>query len=78
MFRAAKKPFEVEVSLNGKEVKVKALHNNVSDSLLYRTLARCEEFLAQVFLQEQQVKDAYPVLVRFFKGRGWNVSEIVA
>lgn len=75
MFRAAKNPFEVEVYLNGQEVKIKPLHVNAQQSLLYRTLARCEEFLAQVFLQEQQVKDPYPVLISFLKGRGWSIHE---
>lgn len=75
MFRAVKKPFEVEVYLKGEEVKIKPLHLTAQQSLLYRTLARCEEFLAQVFLQEQQVKDPYPVLISFFKGRGWSITE---
>lgn len=73
MFHAVKKPLQVEVSLIGETVRVKPLTNNSAEGLICRTMARCEEFLAQMFLQEKQV--SYAGLKYFFKQRGWRITE---
>ena len=73
MFRAVKKPLQVEVTLKGQTVRVKPVYKNSSEGLICRTMARCEEFLAQMFLQEQQGN--YHGLKSFFQQRGWRVVE---
>ena len=75
MFRALKSPLQVEVSLKGEKVMVKPIAINETEKLLYRTLARCEEFLAQVFLQEKAPAISYAGLKKFFRQRGWQVVE---
>ena len=75
MFRAVKKPLEIEVTYDGEKVRVKPLRVKPGEGIVHRTLARCEEFLAQVFLQEQAAPVPYPRLVGFFKQRGWAISE---
>ena len=75
MFRAVKTPLQVEVSLRGEKVLVKPVGIVETEKLLYRTLARCEEFLAQVFLQEHASVFSYDRLKSFFKQRGWKVVE---
>lgn len=75
MFRAVKQPLQVEVSLKGEKVRVKPLANNEKEGLVCRTLARCEEFLAQVFLQEKAPRIPYAGLKSFFIQRGWQVVE---
>jgi hypothetical protein len=78
MFRAVKNPLEVEVTFDGQNVSVKPLHVTQAEGLVSRTLARCEEFLAQTFLQEQPHRDTYRSLVNFFKGRGWYIKESIS
>lgn len=73
MFHAMKKPLQVEVSLVGKTVRVKPLSTDSTEGIIYRTMARCEEFLAQMFVQERQV--SYAGLKSFFKQRGWRITE---
>jgi len=75
MFLAVKKPLQVEVSLKGKKVLVKPVGISETEKLVYRTLARCEEFLAQVFLQEKAPVVSYAGLKSFFRQRGWKVME---
>ena len=75
MFRAVKKPLTVEVTYDGEKVRVKPVKMKPEEGIVYRTLARCEEFLAQMFLQEQSASVAQPNLVGFFKQRGWAVME---
>lgn len=75
MFRAVKKPIQVEVTLRGEKVCVKPVAISESEKLLCRTLARCEEFLAQVFLQEKAPSVSYARLKNFFRQRGWQVVE---
>ena len=75
MFHAVKKPLQVEVSLRGEKVIVKPIGISETEKLLYRTMARCEEFLAQVFLQEKAPVVSYAGLKNFFKQRGWKVVE---
>lgn len=74
MFRAVKSPYEMEVTLTGSTVHVKPLQADRDQGLIERTLARCEEFLAQVFLQEHASKDKLANLVLHFKNRGWQVQ----
>ena len=73
MFRAIKQPLQVEVSLIGETVRVKPLLKNNTEGIIHRTMARCEEFLAQMFIQERQV--SYAGLKHFFKQRGWHITE---
>lgn len=73
MFCAEKSPYRVEVSFDGKQVHVKPLEVDERKGLVSRTLARCEEFMAQVFLQERRPKDALMDLTHFFRQRGWNI-----
>jgi hypothetical protein len=73
MFLAVKKPLQVEVSLIGETVRVKPLNTNKAEGIIYRTMARCEEFLAQMFLQEKE--GSYTGLKNFFKQRGWHIAE---
>ena len=73
MFCAVKNPYKVAVSFDGEQVRVKPLNATSSEGLVYRTLARCEEFLAQVFLQERRPKDAIKGLTAFFRQRGWDI-----
>jgi hypothetical protein len=75
MFRAVKKPLEVEVTFDGQKVHVKPLKIKQGESIVYRTLARCEEFLAQMFLQEQSSSVGHRGLVGFFQQRGWAITE---
>lgn len=75
MFRAVKQPLQVEVTLNGEKVRVKPVAIKETEKLLYRTIARCEEFLAQVFLQEKAPSVSYARLKSFFRQRGWQVVE---
>ena len=75
MFRAVKNPLQVEVTLKGKKVMVKPVGISEPEKLLYLTLARCEEFLAQVFLQEKAPVVSYAGLKLFFRQRGWQVVE---
>jgi hypothetical protein len=74
MFRAVKNPLEVEVTFDGRQVRVKPVKVKSGDGVVGRTLARCEEFMAQVFLSEQKVPVSYARLVDFFKGRGWAIA----
>ncbi len=74
MFRAVKSSYELEVSLRGSVVRVKPLQANEERGFFLRTLARCEEFLAQVFLREHTTKDALSNLALHFKNRGWQVQ----
>ena len=69
MFRAVKSPYEFEVTLKGNTVRVKPLGSQPSKGLIDRTLARCEEFLAQVFLQEQAPKVSIHNLAGYFRNR---------
>ena len=78
MFRAVKKPLQVEVTLKGEKVLVKPIAMKETEKLVYRTLARCEEFLAQVFLQEKAPSVSYARLKSFFRQRGWQVLEAQA
>lgn len=73
MFRAVKQSYELEVRFDGKTVRVKTLAPQKTRSLFDRTLAHCEEFLAQVSLQEQKAKQGLAQLVLHFKNRGWQV-----
>lgn len=74
MFCAVKNPYRVEVSFDGKQVHVKPVAVDERKGLVSRTLARCEEFLAQAFLQERRPKDALMSLTHFFRQRGWDIA----
>ena len=73
MFCAVKNPYRVRVSFDGDKVRVKPVGTDAREGLIYRTLARCEEFLAQVFLQERRPKDVFSGLTSFFRQRGWDI-----
>jgi hypothetical protein len=73
MFCAVKNPYKVEVSFDGQQVHVKPLSVDARQGLVMRTLARCEEFLAQVFLQERRPKDVLKGLAHYFRQRGWDI-----
>jgi hypothetical protein len=73
MFCAEKNPYRVKVSFDGKQVHVSPMGVDERKGLVSRTLARCEEFMAQVFLQERRPKDALMDLTHFFRQRGWNI-----
>jgi len=73
MFFAVKNPYRVAVSFDGNKVHVKPVGAGTREGLIYRTLARCEEFLAQVFLQERRPKDVFGGLTSFFRQRGWDI-----
>lgn len=75
MFRAVKTPYQLEVQLKGGTVKVKSLNKNQERGLIERTLARCEEFMAQVFLQEHASQDRLSRLVTHFRNRGWQIQQ---
>ena len=75
MFLAVKNPLQLEVTLRGEKVMVKPVTKSEAEKLVYRTLARCEEFLAQVFLQEKAPAVSYAKLKSFFRQRGWQVVE---
>lgn len=74
MFRAIKFPYILEVSLKGSMVRVKPIQETKERGIVYRTLARCEEFMAQMFLQEQAPKKSLSNLAYHFKQRGWQVQ----
>jgi hypothetical protein len=73
MFCAVKNPYRVVVSFDGRRVRVKPVGAGAREGLIYRTLARCEEFLAQVFLQERRPRDVSSGLIGFFRQRGWYI-----
>lgn len=73
MFCAVKNPYRVKVSFDGEQVHVMPLGADERKGLVSRTLARCEEFMAQVFLQERRPKDALMGLTQFFRQRGWDI-----
>lgn len=73
MFCAVKNPYRVKVSFDGKQVHVMPIGADERKGLVSRTLARCEEFMAQVFLQERRPKDALMGLTHFFRQRGWDI-----
>ena len=74
MFRAIKAHYMLEVTLKNGTVKVKPLQPDNDRGIIHRTLARCEEFLAQVALQEQASIINISNLVMHFKRRGWQVQ----
>jgi hypothetical protein len=74
MFRAVKAHFMLEVTLKNGTVNVKPLQPDKERGIVHRTLARCEEFLAQVALQEQAPIINITNLVLHFKKRGWQVQ----
>lgn len=76
MFCAVKNPYRIVVSFDGQQVRVKPVDVDARQGLIYRTLARCEEFLAQVFLQERRPKDVFSGLVSFFRQRGWDIVPV--
>ena len=76
MFCAVKKPYRVLVSFDGHQVRVKPVDADARQGLIYRTLARCEEFLAQVFVQERRPKDVFSSLITFFRQRGWDIVQV--
>ncbi|MGV3657412.1 MAG: hypothetical protein ACO1NX_05640 [Chitinophagaceae bacterium] len=75
MFLAVKNPLQLEVTLRGEKVMVKPVTKSEAEKLVYRTLARCEEFLAQVFLQVKASFVSYEKHKSFFWQRGWQVVE---
>lgn len=75
MFCAVKNPYRVQVSFDGRQVRVKPVDIDAREGLIYRTLARCEEFLAQVFVQERRPKDVFSSLIAFFRQRGWDIVQ---
>jgi hypothetical protein len=74
MFRAVKAHYTLEVTLKDGAVKVKPVQPNKERGIVHRTLARCEEFLAQVALQEEASITNITNLVLHFKRRGWQVQ----
>jgi hypothetical protein len=73
MFRAVKNPFVIEVSSDGENVRVVPI-KKTKEGIIYRTIARCEEYLAQLFLKEQQPNNIISGLAGYFKQRGWSIS----
>lgn len=73
MFRAVKPTCALDVLISGSTVRVIPARNAVERGLVQRTLARCEEFLAQVMLQNESAKDQLACLIRHFRSRGWQV-----
>lgn len=71
MFRVAKAPYEMEVVVRGETIRVRPVKKYLS--LVGRTLARCEEFLAQQFCLEQHAPDKNSLLQAYFRQRGWQI-----
>ncbi len=74
MFRVIKFPYALEVTLKGSTVRIKPLQASQERGIIHRTLARCEEFMAQVALQEQASVFNIHNLVLHFKKRGWQIQ----
>ena len=74
MFRAVKTNYTIEVTLKNGTVKVKPLQTGKERGIVHRTLARCEEFLAQVALQEGASIVDISNLILHFRTRGWQVQ----
>ncbi|MBA2328994.1 MAG: hypothetical protein H0V91_05185 [Flavisolibacter sp.] len=68
-----KNPFVIEVSFDGENVRVVPI-KKTKEGIIYRTIARCEEYLAQLFLKEQQPNNIISGLAGYFKQRGWSIS----
>jgi hypothetical protein len=73
MFRAVKNPFVIEVSFDGENVRVVPV-KKAKEGIIYRTIARCEEYLAQLFIKEQNPINKISGLAGYFKQRGWSIS----
>ncbi len=71
MFRVAKAPYEMEVMVKDQMVRIRPVNKYLN--LVGRTLARCEEFLAQQFFQEQPTGDKHRLMQSYFENRGWQV-----
>jgi len=71
MFRVAKAPYEMEVMVKDQTVRIRPVNKYLS--LVGRTLARCEEFLAQQFFQEQNAADKRGLMQSYFENRGWQI-----
>lgn len=72
MFRVVKTPYELEVQVKEQSVRIKPVCQYLS-SLVGRTLARCEEFLAQQFFQQHPAADKFKLMKAYFENRGWQV-----
>ncbi|WP_132053929.1 hypothetical protein [Pseudocnuella soli] len=72
MFRVEKAPYEMEVMVKDETVRIRPGKKYLN--LVGRTLARCEEFLAQQFFKQHNVADKYRLMQAYFESRGWQVS----
>lgn len=73
MFRIEKGEYELEVFVKGQTVRVRPITNYLYIAFFCRTLARCEEFLAQQFCRENWGWDKRSMLENYFQERGWQV-----
>lgn len=74
MFRALKSEYQLEISLLGNTVMVKPMFGHRQESLVMRTLARCEAVLAQAWLTEKANAANLGALIRYFRNRGWQIQ----